>query len=163
MCSFVSLICNQNYKCYISIFFANDRQNLQIRLIPPHETSLNSELPNKQNGRKVVLSCRFFRSFYHHLQILYSNIGLLNQIASLAYEESESEESSEEEYDKEDPLWALYQHVRNYKSPKDDLLLCDPFLQLPSRREFADYYLTIGEPISLNEIRKKLKASEYER
>ena len=111
----------------------------------------------------VSLSCLFFRSFYYDLQILYINIGLLIQIASLAYEESESEESSEEEYDKEDPLWALYQHVRNYKSPKDDLLLCDPFLQLPSRREFADYYLTIGEPISLNEIRKKLKASEYER
>ena len=42
------------------------------------------------------------------------------------------------------------------------MLLAEPFLQLPSKREFADYYLTIGDPVSLNEIRKKLKAGEYD-
>ena len=52
--------------------------------------------------------------------------------------------------------------IHRYHKSRDDLLLAEPFLQLPSKREFADYYLTIGDPVSLNEIRKKLKASEYD-
>ena len=79
----------------------------------------------------------------------------------MTYEDSESEESSEEEYDVEDPLWALYHHVRHYKS-SSGICYAEPFLQLPSKREFADYYITIGDPISLNEIRKKLKGNEYD-
>jgi len=84
-----------------------------------------------------------------------------SEIANLTYEDSESEESSEEEYDTDDPLWTLYQHVRHYKSTTG-IDYSEPFLQLPSKREFADYYITIGDPISLNEIRKKLKAGEYD-
>ena len=79
----------------------------------------------------------------------------------MQYEDSESEESSEEEYDTEDPLWALYHHVRHFKTSAG-LYYAEPFLQLPSKREFADYYLTIGDPISLNEIKKKLKSNDYE-
>ena len=70
------------------------------------------------------------------------------QIADLQYEDSESEESSEEEYDQEDPLAVLYSYVRHYKAGT----LAEPFLQLPSKREHPDYYLTIGDPISLNEV-----------
>ena len=66
----------------------------------------------------------------------------------MQYEDSESEESSEEEYDQEDPLAVLYSFVRHYKSGT----LAEPFLQLPSKREHPDYYLTIGDPISLNEV-----------
>ena len=70
------------------------------------------------------------------------------QIADLQYEDSESEESSEEEYDQDDPLAVLYSYVRHYKNGE----LAEPFLQLPSKREHPDYYLTIGDPISLNEV-----------
>ena len=70
------------------------------------------------------------------------------QIADLQYEDSESEESSEEEYDQDDPLAVLYSYVRHYKSG----IFAEPFLQLPSKREHPDYYLTIGDPISLNEV-----------
>ena len=69
----------------------------------------------------------------------------------MQYEDSESEESSEEEYDQDDPLAVLYSYVRHYKSGT----LAEPFLQLPSKREHPDYYLTIGDPISLNEVSSK--------
>ena len=71
----------------------------------------------------------------------------------MQYEDSESEESSEEEYDQEDPLAVLYSYVRHYKSGS----LAEPFLQLPSKREHPDYYKTIGDPISLNEVRLSRK------
>ena len=80
----------------------------------------------------------------------------------MAYEDSESEESSEGEggIDKEDPLWALFSFIRYYKTNKGDAL-AEPFLSLPSKRELPDYYQSIAQPISLNIIRKKLKNSEY--
>ena len=86
----------------------------------------------------------------------------LFQIANMQYEDSESEEGSEGEegIDKEDPLWALFSFIRYYKTNSGNSL-AEPFLSLPSKRELPDYYVTIPNPISLNVIRKKLKASEY--
>ena len=84
------------------------------------------------------------------------------QIAKMQYEDSESEESSEGEegVDKEDPLWSLFSYIRYYKTNSGNAL-AEPFLTLPSKRELPDYYLTIANPISLNNIRKKLKNNEY--
>ena len=84
------------------------------------------------------------------------------QIANMQYEDSESEEGSEGEegIDKDDPLWALFSFIRYYKTNSGNSL-AEPFLSLPSKRELPDYYVTIPNPISLNVIRKKLKASEY--
>ena len=81
-------------------------------------------------------------------------------MSELQYEDSESDESEEDAVDDEDPLWALYSHVRNYETPSG-LKLYEPFLTLPSKRELPDYYEVIDEPISLNQIRKKLKAGDY--
>ena len=86
------------------------------------------------------------------------------QIANMSYEESESEEGSEGEegIDKasEDPLWALFSFIRYFKTNKGDPL-AEPFLTLPSKRELPDYYESIKNPISLNIIRKNLKAEKY--
>ena len=62
--------------------------------------------------------------------------------------------------DEEDPLWALYLHIRNFETPSG-VKLYEPFLNLPSKRELPDYYEVIDEPISLNEIRRKLKLGDY--
>ncbi len=40
-------------------------------------------------------------------------------------------------------------------------LLCEPFLKLPSRRRYADYYREIKNPISLSRIRSKLVREDY--
>ena len=83
------------------------------------------------------------------------------ELSSLTYEESESEdESSEDEENINDPLWILYNYIRNYSTPSG-VNLAEPFLSLPSKRELPDYYQVIMEPISLNLIRKKLKLNEY--
>ena len=80
----------------------------------------------------------------------------------MPYEDSESEESSggEGDFDKEDPLGALFSAIRYCKTASGNNL-AEPFLTLPSKRELPDYYETIKNPISLNAIRKKLKNNEY--
>jgi len=55
---------------------------------------------------------------------------------------SEYSEDSEEDEDSEqdtDPKWVLYWRVRNYEV-LNGVALCEPFLELPSRREYPDYY-----------------------
>ena len=40
-------------------------------------------------------------------------------------------------------------------------VLCEPFLKVPSRRRYADYYHEIKNPISLSRIRSKLAREDY--
>lgn len=39
--------------------------------------------------------------------------------------------------------------------------LAGPFIQLPSRREYPDYYEQIERPMDLNRIRKKIDDDKY--
>ncbi|VDK79899.1 unnamed protein product [Litomosoides sigmodontis] len=71
-------------------------------------------------------------------------------------EEEESEHSSEAK-------WALYWTIRNEPSPADpETSLADPFLKLPSKSWYPDYFDEISEPMSLFMINKKLKRDEYD-
>uniref|UniRef100_A0A8C1GAN9 Protein polybromo-1 n=1 Tax=Cyprinus carpio TaxID=7962 RepID=A0A8C1GAN9_CYPCA len=60
-----------------------------------------------------------------------------------------------------DPIFLLYQSVRGARSVQG-LLLAEPFLQLPTRREYPDYYHQIKNPISLQQIRDRMKNGDYE-
>uniref|UniRef100_A0A673MSH8 Protein polybromo-1 n=1 Tax=Sinocyclocheilus rhinocerous TaxID=307959 RepID=A0A673MSH8_9TELE len=61
-----------------------------------------------------------------------------------------------------DPIFLLYQSMRGARSVQG-LLLAEPFLQLPARREYPDYYHQIKNPICLQQIRDKMKNGDYER
>ncbi|KAI5109113.1 polybromo 1, like isoform X1, partial [Silurus meridionalis] len=60
-----------------------------------------------------------------------------------------------------DPIFQLYQAVRGGRNTQGQLL-AEPFLQLPSRREYPDYFQQIKHPISLQQIREKMRNGEYE-
>jgi len=85
-------------------------------------------------------------------------------IASLQYEDSESESDEDSDMDdiegSTDPLWKLYSTVRNYTTERG-LEIAEVFMSLPSKRELPDYYQTIAQPISLNQIRRKIRNGEY--
>merc|ERR1712142_68312 len=84
-------------------------------------------------------------------------------IAALQYEDSESEseeDSDVEDSDSSDPIWKLYNTVRNYTTERG-VEIAEVFISLPSKRELPDYYQTISHPISLNQIKKKIKNGEY--
>ncbi|KAH9526702.1 Protein polybromo-1 [Dermatophagoides farinae] len=69
---------------------------------------------------------------------------------------------SDSEHDQDDgtrdsnPHWMLYNAV--YDTPHSE-----PFIRLPSRRIYPDYYKEIKHPISLGQIRNRIKTNQYDR
>ncbi|KAM4613548.1 polybromo 1, like isoform 2-T3 [Polymixia lowei] len=81
---------------------------------------------------------------------------------SVRYDEGESEaECLSSSMDMGNPIFQLYEAVRGCRNSQGQLL-SEPFLQLPSRREYPDYYQQIKQPVALQQIREKMKNGEYE-
>ncbi|KAM9409587.1 polybromo 1, like [Pholidichthys leucotaenia] len=81
---------------------------------------------------------------------------------SVCYDEGESEaESQSSSMEMSNPIFQLYEAVRGARNNQGQLF-SEPFQQLPSRREYPDYYQQIKQPIALQQIRAKMKNGEYE-
>ncbi|KAJ1355467.1 Protein polybromo-1 [Parelaphostrongylus tenuis] len=89
--------------------------------------------------------------------------GLLAQPAlPAAAELSEDSEEDEDTEESDDPFWKLYWTIRNAPNDKDhETNLSDPFLELPSRSYYPDYFDEISRPMSLFMINRKLKRNGY--
>ena len=88
------------------------------------------------------------------------------KVAALQY--GDSEDSDEDDDDEEleeleaasDPLWRLYNSVKNFTTERG-VEIGEAFVHLPGKRELPDYYQTISNPISLNMIKKKIRTGDY--
>uniref|UniRef100_A0A8C6Q9H4 Protein polybromo-1 n=1 Tax=Nothobranchius furzeri TaxID=105023 RepID=A0A8C6Q9H4_NOTFU len=81
---------------------------------------------------------------------------------SVCYDEGESEaESQSSSMEMSNPIFQLYEAVRGARNSQGQVF-SEPFQQLPSRREYPDYYQQIKQPISLTQIRARMKSGEYE-
>ncbi|KAL8620376.1 hypothetical protein ACOMHN_013001 [Nucella lapillus] len=63
--------------------------------------------------------------------------------------------------DEDSPFWIIYRTVKNHKMP-DGEELSQPFCKLPSKKFYPDYYHEIKKPMSLYNVRKKIRASQYQ-
>uniref|UniRef100_A0AAY4CCS3 Protein polybromo-1 n=1 Tax=Denticeps clupeoides TaxID=299321 RepID=A0AAY4CCS3_9TELE len=80
---------------------------------------------------------------------------------SVRYDAAETEaECGQSRMAAGDPIFQLYQAVRGARNTQGQLL-AESFLQLPSRREYPDYFQQIKQPISLQQIREKMRNGEY--
>ncbi|XP_063131387.1 protein polybromo-1 isoform X14 [Rattus norvegicus] len=83
-------------------------------------------------------------------------------LAAARYEEGESEAESITSFmDVSNPFHQLYDTVRSCRNNQGQLI-AEPFFHLPSKKKYPDYYQQIKMPISLQQIRTKLKNQEYE-
>uniref|UniRef100_A0A3B3QUM6 Protein polybromo-1 n=1 Tax=Paramormyrops kingsleyae TaxID=1676925 RepID=A0A3B3QUM6_9TELE len=83
-------------------------------------------------------------------------------IGTVRYDEGESgAESIHSCMDVNSPIFQLYEVVHGGRNSQGQLV-AEPFLQLPSRKEYPDYYQQIKQPISLQQIRDKMRNNEYE-
>ncbi|XP_062842241.1 protein polybromo-1 isoform X2 [Trichomycterus rosablanca] len=81
---------------------------------------------------------------------------------SVHYDGGESEaESIHSNMDMSNPIFRMYEAIRGGRNSQGQLI-AEPFLQLPPRKDYPDYYQQISQPISLQQIREKLKNNEYE-
>ncbi|GMT01835.1 hypothetical protein PENTCL1PPCAC_24009, partial [Pristionchus entomophagus] len=89
---------------------------------------------------------------------------LIAQSSSEEVDEAYSEDSEEDEdlASSSEWGWQLYWAVRNEQAEgSDENLVSDPFVELPSKRYYPDYYDEIKCPMSLFMINKKLKMGKY--
>ncbi|OAD52774.1 Protein polybromo-1 [Eufriesea mexicana] len=87
---------------------------------------------------------------------------LIAQTAALPDEDEESDDEEEEPAETEEadnPQWQLFQTIRT--APNNQVRMSEYFWKLPSKRLYPDYYKTIKNPISLLQIRTKIKKGEY--
>ncbi|XP_077385253.1 protein polybromo-1-like isoform X1 [Festucalex cinctus] len=81
---------------------------------------------------------------------------------SVHYDEGESEaESLTTNIDMSNPIFQLYEAVRGARNSQG-LLISEPFLELPSRKDYPDYYQQITQPLCLHQIKNKMKNNEYD-
>lgn len=74
---------------------------------------------------------------------------------SVCYDEGESEaESQSSSMEMSNPIFQLYEAVRGARNNQGQMF-SEPFQQLPSRREYPDYYQQIKQPTSLQQIRQE--------
>lgn len=72
---------------------------------------------------------------------------------SVHYDEGESEaESLTSNMDMTNPIFQLYEAVRGARNSQGQLI-AEPFLQLPSKKDYPDYYQQISQPICLHQIK----------
>lgn len=84
--------------------------------------------------------------------------------AALRDEDDDSDEGGgmdeEDLEDTDNPQWQLYECVKNSTNHQGHSL-SEPFWKLPSKRYYPDYYKEIKNPVSLFQIRNKLKRGDY--
>lgn len=88
---------------------------------------------------------------------------LIAQIAAMSDEDNESDDEEEEiaEVEENDNAqWQLFQTIRT-TSNNQGVRMSEYFWKLPSKRMYPDYYKMIKNPISLLQIRSKIKKGEY--
>ncbi|XP_026831166.1 protein polybromo-1 isoform X10 [Ooceraea biroi] len=85
------------------------------------------------------------------------------QTAALPDEDEESDDEEEEPAETEEadnPQWQLFQTIRTAPNTQG-IRMSEYFWKLPSKRLYPDYYKMIKNPISLLQIRTKIKKGEY--
>ncbi|KAK2578508.1 hypothetical protein KPH14_002062 [Odynerus spinipes] len=88
---------------------------------------------------------------------------LIAQTATLPDEDEESDDEEEEPAETEEadnPQWQLFQTIRTAPN-NQGVRMSEYFWKLPSKRLYPDYYKMIKNPISLLQIRTKIKKGEY--
>jgi hypothetical protein len=55
----------------------------------------------------------------------------------------------------------LWETMRKYTAPEGERLLIGPFMKLPSRRDYPDYFQIIKTPMSMEKIKAKLEKKLY--
>ncbi|XP_047525379.1 protein polybromo-1 isoform X6 [Pieris napi] len=77
------------------------------------------------------------------------------------FQPSDESESDDDKNENEDsPQWKLLESVWNHMGP-GGAPLASPFWKLPSRRDHPDYYKEIKNPVSMNQIKNKIRRGNY--
>lgn len=108
--------------------------------------------PQKWTSYIAALKTGRESSDYESLSITTSSVPSSINEDTLADEPNDSDPEDAES----NPLWQLYDAVRSCTN-SSGIQLSDPFMRLPNRRFYPDYYQEIEHPMSLSKIKAKIK------
>ena len=82
----------------------------------------------------------------------------LNTLNVSTIDTIDDDNNDDDDADPDDPFWQLFLTAKNLSVPANpNYHLIEPFRRLPNRRWHADYYNEIKHPISMSQIRNKIK------
>ncbi|XP_072934610.1 protein polybromo-1 [Epargyreus clarus] len=82
------------------------------------------------------------------------------EVKTLQHSEDSADSDEDKAENEDSPQWKLLETVKNHLGPSGTPM-ADPFWKLPSRREYPDYYKEIKNPVSLNQIKNKIRRGNY--
>lgn len=71
-----------------------------------------------------------------------------------------NDSEAEDERGGDTPMWLLYESVKNFQDDSGNTV-SGPFMRLPNRRFYPDYYQEIKTPISLAQIHLRIRNGHY--
>lgn len=137
--------------------------NFLRKLIVFRKTEIQEQKKNQQQPVKSSNRIKAKRSSSSRFQSNKSfedspNASLNQDQDSLV--DCDANDSNLDDEDEDDPMCKIYSFVLNYKD-ENGVRLSDPFMRLPNRRFYPDYYDEIKRPIALSKIRTKITTKQY--
>ncbi|KAL5013533.1 hypothetical protein ScPMuIL_007803 [Solemya velum] len=136
----------------------NKRQEIEQQRKPCNSGTKSSErIRKRERGSTQKLSAICAALKYQDDEAM-EDFSMLDTSGQMEYEDESGGETTMSE--EENPYWSLFNAIRNFRTP-DGYTISEPFLKLPSRRFYPDYYEEIKKPMSLLNIRKRVKNRQY--
>lgn len=73
---------------------------------------------------------------------------------------NDGDNDSDPEDSDTNPMWQLIEYIRSI-TDDEGLVISNPFMRLPSKRYYPDYYQEIKNPVSLAQIQSRIKTNTY--
>ena len=94
----------------------------------------------------------------------YDDTSVETDKANSTLSEDDATNDADNDSDPEDsdtnPMWQLIEYIRSI-TDDEGLVISNPFMRLPSKRYYPDYYQEIKSPISLAQIQSRIKTNTY--
>ncbi|KAK3103095.1 hypothetical protein FSP39_016403 [Pinctada imbricata] len=142
-----------------NLMFENAKQyNVEDSILYQHSVILQKHMWEKKREIEKKIA-KDFLGDEDSQQSFTSNVSRSRRSAGSDSEKKRAKRATPEEMMKR-RLWTLYKAVYDY-TDREGRPLRYIFMQLPSKRDYPDYYQVIAQPIDLSMIEHKLRAEKY--
>ncbi|KAL3851884.1 hypothetical protein ACJMK2_015582 [Sinanodonta woodiana] len=140
--------------CTLKKLIQTKKQELEYKKSGAVKSS--ERIRTRERGNIPRLSAVYAAMTYPETQSL--ETASLDTSSLMDYDDDSGGETTMSE--DESPLWTLYNSIVNYTDATGARLI-EPYMKLPNKRFYPDYYEEIEKPMSVYNIRKKLKKKYY--
>ncbi|KAG1687281.1 Protein polybromo-1 [Nymphon striatum] len=148
---------SQIYKDAIALRKVITSKKIEIE----HGRSISAKTSERIRAKRQAGSGHHWSSIVAALQYDEDNEDSKSKIdyMSMTMEDEEGNDSEPEDADT-NPQWQLFESVKTHTNTAG-YQLSEPFTRLPSKKSYPDYYKEIKMPVSMNNVKAKIKNAQY--